>query len=201
MPGGRSASSWPGAGELGDVLHIPIVPQLPAGTAAFSTADLFVCSSPERSLGSRQIKSQLAHSGHGGQCGMCSWQAALIPWQQRSLAAALHPSREGPWGTCCSHTALSIPAALAGSHRRTSHSTRASGLHLTRERLWGCSQRACVEYSSFLELSSNMQHKGAAAVIASDNRCCSSSLKYLENIHGRGFVPVLLPGETTPAKG
>lgn len=93
----------------------PIVSQLARSQSPPSARGvLFVCSSPKCSLGSRQIKSQLAHLGHEGQCGMC-WLAGSVRWQaafpgrQRSLAGSSprcgHGRQERRCGTCCSHTA------------------------------------------------------------------------------------------------
>lgn len=145
---------------------------------------LFVCSSPKCSPGSHQMKSQLARLGREGRCGMCSLAG--------SCPRLRHGRQEGWCETCCSHTASTggaslvpwqLPSPAQGSHTARTSRSACGDAHAT----------ACVEYSGFGELLSDTQREAAAAVIASDNRCCSSAPNHLEKIHGRGFVPVSLP--------
>lgn len=124
----------------------PIVSQLARSQSPPSARGvLFVCSSPKCSLGSRQIKSQLAHLGHEGQCGMC-FLAGSVPWQA-ALPAAGTGGRSGGAGPVA-HTQprprhRSYPGRFP-SPDEDSHITRASRLGLTQEHLI-CSQNSLCQ--------------------------------------------------------
>lgn len=127
----------------------PIVSQLSRSQRPPSArGGLFVCSSSKCSLGSRQIKSQLAHLGHGGQCGMCSlassapWQAALAG-RQLSLAGCSPRSGLGGRRGGAGPVAHTQPRqkhrwylGRSPSPNQDSHATGASGLDLTQEHLF-----------------------------------------------------------------
>lgn len=110
--------------------------------------------------------------GSGGTC--CSpppapTEASLVPWQV-SITRLGQPPHQ------CTRAAPEIPNPDTGAS-----DLFANQLHL---KYWG-----------FLELLCNTQCKAAAAaVIASNNWYCNTALNHLQSIHGRGCVPVSLPG-------
>lgn len=122
---------------------------------------VFVCSSPKCSLGSRQIKSQLADLGGGVGC--AGWQAAL-PGRQRS--SILAGEAGGRCETRCSHTAPPEHRCYPGGFPSPDwDTTSAPRLDLTREHLRGCSQNSLCPILGLL---------GAFISHAAQGRCCSN---------------------------
>lgn len=204
--GGRSASSWTGAGKLGDVpqsSHCLTARPLaePAFSEGFFFVCLFVCPSPKHSLGSHQIKSQLAGLRHEAWCGMCSLARSYPYW---GTAAEGRGRQEGPRGDLL----LTPPAPTEASLVPWQVSTTRLG-----QPQHQCTQPAPeipdpdtgasdlltnqlhLKYWGFSELLCNTQCKAAAAaVIASNNWYRNTALNHLQSIHRRGCVPVSLPG-------